>query len=82
LLTLAPIPESSSLEYLQVLRGEDPVLEWVKGTGLRPILDELAGSERERFLELYRMGLREAYPVRPDGCTLYPFRRFFLVARV
>ncbi len=67
-------------EYLQVLEGEDPVLEWVSGTGLRPILNGLAGEERDRFLARYRPALREAYPRRPDGTTLYPFPRLFIVA--
>lgn len=67
-------------EYLQVLAGDDPVLEWVKGTGLRPILNSLAGEERETFLAEYGGRLRAAYPVKSDGRTLYPFRRLFLVA--
>ncbi|MBO0857692.1 MAG: hypothetical protein J2P21_04405 [Chloracidobacterium sp.] len=37
-------------EYLQLLEGDDPVLEWMKGTGLRPILNGLNGEEREIFL--------------------------------
>jgi trans-aconitate 2-methyltransferase len=66
-------------EYLQVLEGEDPVLEWVKGTGLRPILNGLDDAQREVFLATYRERLRETYPVRSDGRTLYPFRRLFIV---
>lgn len=78
-------PEASSLdlwetEYLQRLQGDDPVLEWVKSTGLRPILNRLDGVERERFIEVYRERLRTAYPRRADGRTLYPFRRLFMVA--
>jgi trans-aconitate 2-methyltransferase len=69
-------------EYLQALEGEDPVLEWVRGTGLRPILEGLAGEERDAFVERYRMRLRELYPRGDDGRTLYPFRRLFLYARV
>jgi trans-aconitate 2-methyltransferase len=68
-------------EYLQALEGEHPVLEWVRGTGLRPILEGLAGAERDAFLERYRARLAELYPRRPDGRTLYPFRRLFLYAR-
>lgn len=67
-------------EYLQVLEGEDPVLEWVSGTGLRPILNGLEGSERDRFLDRYRSALRDAYPRRDDGTTVYPFRRLFIIA--
>jgi trans-aconitate 2-methyltransferase len=67
-------------EYLQVLDGRDPVLEWVKGTGLRPILDGLGDDERAIYLAEYGSRLRSAYPARPDGRTLYPFRRLFIVA--
>ena len=67
-------------EYFQVLEGEDPVLEWVRGTGLRPILNGLSGDDRAKFLDVYRHALRGAYPRRPDGATVYPFRRLFIVA--
>jgi trans-aconitate 2-methyltransferase len=69
-------------EYLQVLTGNDPVLEWVKGTGLRPFLNGLEEDERAIFQKEYAQRLREAYPVRADGKTLYPFRRLFIVATV
>ncbi|MDX1434728.1 MAG: methyltransferase domain-containing protein [Gammaproteobacteria bacterium] len=69
-------------EYLQVLEGEDPVLEWVKATGLRPVLNGLGEAERETFLDAYARRLRRAYPRRADGHTLYPFRRLFIVAIV
>lgn len=69
-------------EYLQVLAGEDPVLEWVKGTGLRPILNGLNDAERAIFLAAYTERLREVYPMRANGATLYPFRRLFIVATV
>lgn len=67
--------------YVQVLEGDDPVLEWVKGTGLRPVLDALDGSEKESFLADYGARLRAAYPKRAGGETLYPFPRLFLVVR-
>ena len=69
-------------EYLQVLAGPDPVLEWVKATGLRPILNGLGDEERQQFLDEYTQRLRVAYPMRADGRTLYPFRRLFMVATV
>ena len=80
---LAPEAESVDMwetEYLQRLEGDDPVLEWVKSTGLRPILNGLRGAERERFIEVYRERLRRAYPRRAGGHTLYPFHRLFMVA--
>ena len=68
-------------EYLQLLTGEDAVLEWVKGTGLRPILNGLDEVDRQVFLDSYRQALRDAYPQRQGGTTLYPFRRLFIVAQ-
>jgi trans-aconitate 2-methyltransferase len=67
--------------YVHVLTGEDPVLDWVSGTGLRPVLDALdsAPEEREEFLAVYRALLREAYPATSVG-TIFPFRRIFVVA--
>jgi len=69
-------------EYRHELRGEDAVLDWMKGAGLRPVLEGLADRPRRRFLEEYRRRLRRAYPLRADGTVTYPFRRLFLVARV
>ncbi|MEU2775120.1 trans-aconitate 2-methyltransferase [Streptomyces sp. NPDC007162] len=68
--------------YIHLLTGEDPVLDWVKGTGLRPVLTALADDPeaRDAFLADYRTALREAYPAGPHG-TPFPFRRIFAVAR-
>ncbi|MFJ4722618.1 trans-aconitate 2-methyltransferase [Streptomyces luteogriseus] len=68
--------------YIHLLQGEDPVLDWVKGTGLRPVLTAFADEPeaREAFLAEYRAALREAYPAGPHG-TPFPFRRVFAVAR-
>ncbi|MFH8490525.1 trans-aconitate 2-methyltransferase [Streptomyces longisporoflavus] len=68
--------------YLHLLEGEDPVLDWVKGTGLRPVLTALAddAGAREAFLAEYGRLLREAYPASAAG-TVFPFRRVFAVAR-
>ncbi|MFE5853386.1 trans-aconitate 2-methyltransferase [Streptomyces sp. NPDC056500] len=68
--------------YAQLLPGEDPVLDWLKGTTLRPVLTELADDEgaREEFLGEYRELLRTAYPRGAHG-TVYPFRRLFAIAR-
>ncbi|SER42097.1 trans-aconitate 2-methyltransferase [Streptomyces sp. yr375] len=67
--------------YLHVLQGEDPVLDWAKGTGLRPALDALADDPeaRDAFVTEYRDLLRRAYPPTPYG-TVLPFRRLFTVA--
>jgi trans-aconitate 2-methyltransferase len=82
--TLAPLAQGIDIwetEYLHLLTGADPVVEWTKGTGLRPYLDALPGADREGFLAVYRRLVAAAYPREPDGRTLFPFRRIFVVAR-
>lgn len=65
--------------YLHVLAGEDPVFEWISGTGARPVLRALPEGVREAFEGDYKAALREAYPRRDIG-TVLPFRRVFVVA--
>ena len=66
--------------YLQLLPGSDPVLEWVRGTGLRPVLAALSPQDAAEFEQEYSALLREAYPETGHG-TVFPFRRIFAVAR-
>jgi trans-aconitate 2-methyltransferase len=66
--------------YHHVLEGDDAVLEWVRGTALRPVLSVLDDAEAAEFAEELRVRLREAYPARTYG-TVLPFRRIFAVAQ-
>jgi trans-aconitate 2-methyltransferase len=66
-------------EYHHVLKGPDPVLEWVRGTGLRPVLAVLDPAEAAEFTAEYAARLRQAYPARRYG-TVLAFRRTFVVA--
>lgn len=66
--------------YLHVLHGQDPVFEWVSGTGAGPTLQALPDDLRPAFEEELRARPREAYPDRGHGVVL-PFRRSFAVAR-
>lgn len=73
-----------STTYLHLLRGPDAVLEWVRGTALRPFLTALEADAPpgsvEEFEASYRAALRAAYPMDSDGQTIFPFRRIFAVA--
>lgn len=63
-----------------MLQGEDPVFEWISGTGARPVLQALPDQVRPQFEAEYKAVLREAYPRRGVG-TVLPFRRIFVVAQ-
>lgn len=69
--------------YLHALTGPDAVLEWMKGTALRPYLSALSDDApmQAAFVSALGAALCEAFPPRADGVTLLPFPRLFLVAR-
>jgi trans-aconitate 2-methyltransferase len=79
-------PHASALdvwetEYLHVLDGDDAVLNWTRGTALRPLVQALDQDTGVAFEAAYAARLREAYPKAADGHTLFPFRRLFMVAQ-
>lgn len=66
--------------YLHVLPGPDPVTEWYKGTGMRPVLAILGPAGAAAFVAEYSERIRTIYPATDYG-TVLPFRRVFVVAR-
>jgi trans-aconitate 2-methyltransferase len=66
--------------YHHVLQGENAVLEWVKGTALRPVLNALEPELHARFLEELGAQYLEVYPRQAFG-TLFAFNRLFFVAK-
>jgi trans-aconitate 2-methyltransferase len=71
-------PDTWETTYVHLLSGPDPVLDWVRGTGLRPVLAALSDADAARFVSEYGQALRVAYPPRAEG-TLFAFRRIFAV---
>ena len=68
-------------EYLHILDDPQAILDWIRGTGLRPFLEALESDEqRSQFEERLLAGVSQAYPRQKDGRVLFPFRRLFLVA--
>ncbi|MDB5300999.1 MAG: Trans-aconitate 2-methyltransferase [Phycisphaerales bacterium] len=81
---LAPLASRLDLwttEYVHVMPGAEAIVEWYRGTGLRPFLDALAmEADRAGFVAEYLELIRKAFPARGDGRVLFPFQRLFLVA--
>jgi trans-aconitate 2-methyltransferase len=67
--------------YLQVLDGKDPVVNFMRGTALRPFLSVLPEAESAKFIDAFAQRMAVAYPAQPNGQTLFPFRRLFLIAQ-
>jgi trans-aconitate 2-methyltransferase len=66
--------------YIHVIAGPAGVVEWFKGSSLRPFLAPLDGAMREAFTARYTEEIRVAYPARSDGKVLLRFPRLFIVA--
>jgi len=81
---LAPIAAAVDFwqtEYLHVMESAAAIVEWYKGTGLRPFLDALANDkQRSDFTAEYLERIQRSYPVRKDGRIIFPFLRMFLIA--
>jgi trans-aconitate 2-methyltransferase len=68
--------------YIHELTGQNPVLEWITGTALRPVRSRLDDAQWAQFRSELIPLLDASYPRRPDGRTFFPFRRIFVVAQV
>lgn len=66
--------------YHHPLAGSAAVVEWFKGSALRPFLAPLTESERNAFLDEYLARITKAYPALADGTVLLPFPRLFIIA--
>ncbi|MEI7254128.1 trans-aconitate 2-methyltransferase [Dickeya dadantii] len=66
--------------YHHVMGGPQAIIEWLKGTGLRPFLAELNAQEQQDFLQQYQLCLQTAYPAQADGNSLLTYPRLFMVA--
>ncbi|MDZ5603825.1 trans-aconitate 2-methyltransferase [Pseudomonas sp. RP23018S] len=60
--------------------GVDAVVEWFKGSALRPYLARLDERQQSAFLGQYREALRADYPGADDAQVLLAFPRLFIVA--
>ncbi|RDW79096.1 uncharacterized protein DSM5745_05948 [Aspergillus mulundensis] len=66
--------------YNHSLENHEAVVEWVKGTGLRPFIDPLSPADRDAFLKAYLGRIQKAYPKSVDGRVLLRYPRLFVVA--
>ena len=66
--------------YNHVIENHEGVVEWFKGSGMRPFLAPLSAAARETFLAKYTDEIRNAYPARFDGKVMLKFPRLFILA--
>ncbi len=66
--------------YQHELDGENPVVEFFRGSQLRPYIQELPEAEAKEFVDAYAKKVARAYPKQSNGKTLFTMRRIFIVA--
>jgi len=66
--------------YNHVIEDHTGVVEWFKGSGLRPFLEPLDAARRDTFIARYSAEIALAYPARADGRIMLKFPRLFIVA--
>lgn len=68
-------------EYLHALPSPEAIVEGMRGTGLRPWIEELDdGPERARVLKECEREIASRYPMRAHRKALFPFPRRFVIA--
>ncbi|MCX7614830.1 MAG: trans-aconitate methyltransferase, partial [Clostridiales bacterium] len=68
-------------DYIHIMQKHGDIVEWYKGSALRPYLDALADDGlRAEFLTEYTEAIENAYPKEQDNRVLFPFTRIFFVA--
>ena len=78
---LSPSFELWQTTYFHRLPSHEAILEWYRGTGLRPYLALLTAEERVDFEGDILVELIRAYPREENGEILFRFPRFFFLAR-
>ena len=82
--TLRPLTSQLNIwetEYFHVMDSPEAILNWFRGTGLRPFLEALeTEAEKQEFEHRMLDGYTRAYPRKKDGRVLFPFRRLFITA--
>ncbi len=66
--------------YHHPLADHGAVVEWFKGSALRPFLAPLNDDEKAAFLQAYQARITQAYAALADGTVLLPFPRLFIIA--
>jgi trans-aconitate 2-methyltransferase len=66
-------------EYFQEMSDYQGIFDWVKGTGLRPVLSAMDTENQDQFANAYVEAIAKEYPLQVNNKILLPFRRIFMV---
>ena len=67
--------------YQHPMESASAIVQWLRGTGLKPFVEGLPQHLQADFLAEYERRIDLAYPLRADGQRLLAFPRLFIVAQ-
>lgn len=67
--------------YFHSMPSYESIVEWYKGTGLRPYLEQLSADDQKAYLRDVIQCLKDTYPVQKNGEIIFRFPRLFFVAQ-
>ena len=67
--------------YFHSMPSYESIIEWYKGTGLRPYLEQLSVDDQKAYLGDVTQCLRDAYPIQKNGKIIFRFPRLFFIAQ-
>ena len=67
-------------QYFHVMDDVQSILEWFRGTGLRPFLEAMPDKKsRVAFEQDVLEKYKSSYAIQKNGNVLFPFNRFFFI---
>lgn len=67
--------------YYHVMKSHHDIIEWYRGTGMRPYLSVLSDEKKIEFERDIYNRLNEYYPKQDNGNIIFRFPRLFFTAR-
>lgn len=66
--------------YYHAMASHEQILEWYRGTGLRPYLNALKEEKKDAFEQAILSRLKDEYPIQENGSIIFKFPRLFFIA--
>lgn len=66
--------------YFHTMPSHQAIIEWYKGTGLRPFLEQLSDDDKKLFEEDILNKVKKEYPSQENGEIIFRFPRLFFTA--
>ena len=67
--------------YCHRMPSYESIIEWYKGTGLRPYLEQLSETDAEDFVSDVYRELKNRYKIQRNGEIMFRFPRLFFIAK-